>query len=58
MEELRLSTLKQVKHGSLRGLGRRGVISYVHGEDYYIVVCVFQAHVKLAGMDLREPERV
>jgi hypothetical protein len=40
MEGLRLSTLKQDGSGSLCGLGRRGIIPYVHGEDCYITVCV------------------
>jgi hypothetical protein len=39
MEGIRLSMLKQDRHGSLCGLGRQSVIPYVHGEDYCIVVC-------------------
>jgi hypothetical protein len=47
MEGLRLSMLKQDGHGSLRGLGCRSVITYVHGENCCIVVCVLQASVEL-----------
>jgi hypothetical protein len=48
MEGLRLSMLKQDGHGGLRSLDHRSVISYVHGEDYCIVVCALQASVELA----------
>jgi hypothetical protein len=48
MEGLRLSTLKQDGHGGLRGLGRRSVIPYVHGEDCCIAMCILQVHIKLA----------
>jgi hypothetical protein len=44
---LRLSTLKQDGHGGLRDSDCQSVISYVHGENCCIVVCVFQARVEL-----------
>jgi hypothetical protein len=51
MEGLRLSTLKQDRHGGLRGSGHRSVIPYIHGEDCCIVVllCVvlFKHRVEL-----------
>jgi hypothetical protein len=40
MEGLRLSTLKQDGHCGLRGMSHRGVIPYIHKEDYCIAACV------------------
>jgi hypothetical protein len=55
LEGLRLSTHKQDGHDNLRGSGRRSIIPYVQGEVCCIVVCVLQAIIEMAGMDLVAP---
>jgi hypothetical protein len=50
-----LSKLMQDENGGLCGSGRQSVISYIHGENYCIVVCVLQASVELILMDLVAP---
>jgi hypothetical protein len=45
------STLKQDEHGGLRGLSRRSVIPYVHGESCCIAV-------RCSSLGLNLPKRV
>jgi hypothetical protein len=40
MEGVRLSTLKQDGHSSLRGSGHRSVIPYIHGRKSVVLLCV------------------